>query len=119
VQRFRSARSHHSRHHPRERAYKQLHHSDVIEKRENGGDKNDGGQHLKRENKSERGSVYPQSPKNKFGAGKRKTQQLVYGIPELLKQDAAQPELQHKYPEGQLQAQSPQDCLKLDRVSRR
>ena len=55
VEGFRAAGTHDSRHDPGKGADENLHHADVVEKRENRGDEYDRGQHLKSKDKAKAG----------------------------------------------------------------
>src|SRR5882724_6063579 len=111
VQRFRSARAHHLGHDPGESANNQLHHADVIEKREDRGDKDDRGKHLERKNKSQRRFLLAQLTKHKLRAKESETQEFIRSLSGVLEDCAANREAQDKECKRQLQAQSPENRL--------
>jgi hypothetical protein len=60
---------------------------------------------------------FAQFAEQEFGAGEGEAEKFVYAIAERLKDGAANFEFENEDSEGELQAQTPQDGLQLDRFA--
>ena len=79
----------------------------MIKKRKDGRDENNRGQHLEREDETERGSFHAQVAEHERRPGECETQQFVYGVTQILKDGAAHFKFQHEHAKDKLKAQAP------------
>ena len=89
-----------------------LHHAEVIEDGEEGGDEDDDGQHLKGEDHAEGAGLRAQRAEDELAACFGVFEQRVDGDAGGL-EDLAEVGLQHQEGEGELQAQAPEEQARL------
>ena len=106
VQRFGSARSHDSRHHPGKNTDDDLHNAEVIKHGKERGDENDGRQHPKGEVAQLRTGVR-KIPKDEVRSSIRIAKQLRDRIPGFLKHNPPCVDSEYEYGKHELQAKPP------------
>ena len=119
VKGFRAAGTHHASHDPSRCPDDELHHTEVIQNREERGNKNDRGQHLEGKRKAKTGEFLGQAEvaENKRGPRVGKAQQLVRAGAKESKHRTAHAGTQNEETKRQLKAEAPGDGLELNCAS--
>src|SRR6185437_1074373 len=112
---FGAACSHYLLHNDRHAAYKHPHHAEVIEDREQAGDKYDKRQNLKREDDAERASLRAEIAEDELAAGLGVTKERVDPAANCVK-DSTERRFEHRDRKAELQADSPPYDAGLNRL---
>src|ERR1700722_5661669 len=114
VERLSAAGAHDARHEPRRYPDDKLHNAVVVENCEERAYEDDGGQHLKRENKTDARPLLAQRSKDEFRTDKGIVEHAIGSVSSDLKDATPKVHAQYKNGENYLQAESPSHGLEAN-----